>query len=362
MPLHDTELLVAPQQLRIEVSIEPVHNAIYSLLLLYKADHMPGVTDWVTRTITAMAPDLRRRHAIVVNGLFYAIEPQHSYADFASYFEGLVAAPAEVLRDRVLLGSCEPRGARENVITPDIEKVLSSSEAYLGFLRAAFPDTELDIPVERGAYALLREPERMQAVIVEHLREMWHRFLEREWVSVQPMLQESVSALQRIQIDSSRPFDAARAITGQDLSGSKWQQLVDAAQRIVFVPSAHVGPYLGKFFREPVLWLLFGARLPEGVPAAASAVSRSELTVRLSALNDDTRLRILALIGQQGELCAPEVMAKLGLSQSATSRHLQQLSASGFLNERRREGAKCYQLNRERVGETFGALERYIAS
>jgi ArsR family transcriptional regulator len=97
------------------------------------------------------------------------------------------------------------------------------------------------------------------------------------------------------------------------------------------------------------------------VPAGSSALSRSDLLVRLSALTDDTRLRMLALLSQHDELCAQDIMVQLDLSQSAASRHLRQLSATGYITERRRDAAKCYSLNRERVDDTFRALDQFLA-
>jgi ArsR family transcriptional regulator len=85
----------------------------------------------------------------------------------------------------------------------------------------------------------------------------------------------------------------------------------------------------------------------------SSALNRSELQVRLSALNDDTRLQILWLLSQSDELCAQDILTRLDLSQSAASRHLRQLSATGYLTERRRIGEKCYTLNHERIQDTF---------
>ena len=50
----------------------------------------------------------------------------------------------------------------------------------------------------------------------------------------------------------------------------------------------------------------------------------------------------------------------LDLSQSAASRHLKQLSATGYLIERRREGAKCYSLNPDRIEATLQALANFL--
>jgi DNA-binding transcriptional ArsR family regulator len=48
------------------------------------------------------------------------------------------------------------------------------------------------------------------------------------------------------------------------------------------------------------------------------------------------------------------------LSQSSASRHLRQLTASGFLSERRRDVAKCYSLNKERIDDTMHALKDFL--
>ena len=84
------------------------------------------------------------------------------------------------------------------------------------------------------------------------------------------------------------------------------------------------------------------------------------MLVRLNALADDTRLSILEMLVAEEELCAQDFINRLDLSQSSASRHLRQLTASGFLNERRRDVAKCYSLNSERIEDTMKALKRLL--
>jgi ArsR family transcriptional regulator len=92
----------------------------------------------------------------------------------------------------------------------------------------------------------------------------------------------------------------------------------------------------------------------------APDLSRAEIVVRLSALADDNRLRILQLVSEQGELAFQEIMARLTLSQSAASRHLKQLSATGYLSERRCNGAKCYHLDPKRIEGTIQAVSSFL--
>ncbi|MBI2354568.1 MAG: metalloregulator ArsR/SmtB family transcription factor [Deltaproteobacteria bacterium] len=53
------------------------------------------------------------------------------------------------------------------------------------------------------------------------------------------------------------------------------------------------------------------------------------------ALADETRLRILALLLQEGELCVCDIIAAIQLPQSTVSRHLAYLRKTGMVNDRR---------------------------
>jgi ArsR family transcriptional regulator len=59
------------------------------------------------------------------------------------------------------------------------------------------------------------------------------------------------------------------------------------------------------------------------------------IATTFQSLEDETRLRILALLLDQGELCVCVLMAVLQLPQSTISRHLSHLKAAGWLNDRR---------------------------
>lgn len=61
------------------------------------------------------------------------------------------------------------------------------------------------------------------------------------------------------------------------------------------------------------------------------------------ALTDETRLRILALLGQ-GELCVCDLIAVLHLPQSTVSRHLALLKNAGWVTDRRQGVWMYYRL------------------
>lgn len=53
------------------------------------------------------------------------------------------------------------------------------------------------------------------------------------------------------------------------------------------------------------------------------------------SLADETRLRILLLLADHGELCVCDLMTALELPQSTVSRHVAYLKNAGWLNDRR---------------------------
>jgi DNA-binding transcriptional ArsR family regulator len=114
------------------------------------------------------------------------------------------------------------------------------------------------------------------------------------------------------------------------------------------------------FPRGDAIRIVFGARLPEGADLHAPDLSRAEILVRLSALADDNRLSILKLVADEGELRSQDIINRLDLSQSAASRHLTQLSATGYLIERRCNGAKCYNINTDRLENTLRAVSTFL--
>jgi len=358
------ELIIAPDVPAIAVALEPAHTALHSLWLLLRAESISGLGDWVTRTAVALTPQERETLRLVMIGLHYAVVPDKSWPSFPAYLDDLADRDPYALRDKMLQAYADfsPLATDSPVvdIEADMEAALASVEAYVAFLRERFDCGHLDEALEARAYTYVVDPPAMQALIVDHLRHMWDKFLASEWEAVKPMLQDAVTAFQQVDLSAMSRHKAAQFITGQTLRGEKWENSLESYQRVIFVPTAHAGPYLGKFKSGDTLWVLFGARLPQGTRFHAPDLSRAEIIMRLSALTDDNRLRILKLVSEEGEQSSQDIMSHLDLSQSATSRHLTQLSATGYLTERRCSGAKCYELDPERITNTLKAVSSFL--
>jgi DNA-binding transcriptional ArsR family regulator len=367
MPLQD--FVEIPDAAPVTVALEPARNAFHSLSLLAKAEELSGLGDWVTHTLDALTPRERKRHKLVFYGLYFAMVPEQSWSSFPEHVDHLATRNPTALRDRILaiyarhplLTNGENQVWYDKPRPIDPEAILKDVDSYLDFLRERYEMDQSEAELEAQAYSYLADPPAMQDLIVSHLRKMWEEYLAPEWERVEPMLQDAVKAFQQLDFSNMSKLEAAQLITGQELDRENWERKFERVKKVVFVPSAHLGPYLGKLWAGgDTLWVLFGARLPEGTQFQAPDLSRAEIVVRLSALADDNRLRILKLISERGEPSSQDIMASLGLSQSAASRHLTQLSATGHLSERRCNGAKCYQLNPERIENTLQAVSSFL--
>lgn len=364
----DRDYILAPQVVTIDFALEPVVNAIDSLNTLTEIDELSGLGEWVEKSHRTMSPELIERHRLVMHGfggMFYgAFQPQPHHQTFESYLDDLEWQNATTLRDGLYRNLVVeyPRYYPDATYTPlpKLDVLLTDSDQdVLGNYISCFKLTTPQIWREVSEY--LRKPEEMQRLVVDHLRYMWTTYLKAEWERTLPMLQESIAAFQRVPYRDMTAYEAIRAVTGRDMTG-KLDTKTDSATHLRFVPSAHIGPYISKFVRGTTLIVIFGARLPRGAAVSSSDLSRAELLTRLNALADDTRLRILEMLTHETELCAQDIIERLGgLSQSSVSRHLSQLSATGYIVERRREQQKCYSLNTERAFDTIRALSNFLA-
>lgn len=351
------------------VMIEPALNAFVSMLLISKAEDEPGIHEWVTKTRLQMSSEERFRHKLVTIGFHYSILPQVPGASFEAYLEDLESTPPSKLRERLLKAYSEicltgkiPEDQNQPV---DWEEVLTSAKNYVEFLRARFGDHLTDEEVEARAYEYVIDPAALKQLVTGHIRWFWKNYLQAEWTRVRPMLEESAKAFNQIDYSNMTRMQMIEFVTGKDVSSepklqSNWANDLEQASKLVFIPNAHIGPYIRADKIQDILYFYFGAHLPEGSDIRVPELDRAEIVSRISALADDTRLQILQLIAERGEMRSQEIMEVVNLSQPSVSRYLSQLTAAGFLQERRANGAKAYILNEDRIEKTLQAVRAFL--
>ena len=361
MPAPAENILL--NQIRDDISfdIEPAHNAIQSLMFLIRAEKLSGLGEWITQTLAKMTAEEKHQHDLVMMGLHYATVPYKSYPSFPTFLDHLETVDPIILRDKIM-DTYAFMPCREDEPDPimETEEALKDVDTFLTYLGQRFDLRYYDTATEAEAYNYLIDPPALQEVVVTHLRHMWDKYLAVEWNRVEPMLRDAVKAFRQVDFDEMDRLETVEFITGKKPSEKHWERKLLESEQLVFVPSTHVGPYLGMFPQGDAVRIVFGARLPEGVDLHAPDLSRAEILVRLSALADDNRLSILKFIADNGEQRSQDIIKQLDLSQSAASRHLTQLSATGYLVERRCNGAKCYNINTERLENTLRAVSAFL--
>ena len=86
--------------------------------------------------------------------------------------------------------------------------------------------------------------------------------------------------------------------------------------------------------------------------ALADAPTRTDLLAKyFRGLGDPTRLRVLELLQETGELSAGEIVNRLGMPQATVSTHLGCLRWCGFVTTRREDRSVIYRLADPRVSE-----------
>jgi DNA-binding transcriptional ArsR family regulator len=346
------------------VTLEPALNAFGSMLLLTYGEDDPGIHEWIAKTRAQMSADERARHKLVLIGFHYSILPTRTGQSFETYLDELESTPPSELRQRLLgayANTCLTGAAQQGVNQDvDWDDVLTSAENYVEFLRSRFGDELTDPEMESRAYQYVIDPAALKQLVTGHIRWFWKNHLQAEWNRVRPMLEESARAFNQIDTRGMSRLEIIEYVTGKEVNETKWGDQLKSAKELIFIPNAHFGPYIRSTKVGDKFFIYFGAHLPEGSDVRVPELDRAEIVSRISALADDTRLQILQMIAERGEMRSQEIIETINLSQPSVSRYLSQLVAAGYLQERRVSGAKVYILNEDRIEKTLKAVRAFL--
>lgn len=347
--LFKSDVVLAPQTITVRVVVDPARTLINSLGLLNMIDTRSGLGDWIVQTAAAMSPELRRDNEIA-GQLFDLIDLDDDPMEFPALIKRIEQQDmAEAIKKLV-----QHIAEKENI---DPDQILKTKESYVELINSFFVNKGEDCNREMiaAAYDYMIDPEAARTFLIQHLKTMWSKYLEAEWNRVRPVLYETAAVFDQLDLSDLTPLEAIQAVTGRDMTAF-WKD--DETEELIFVPSTHTGPYMSQWGMDEKrrTFIIYGARVPEGVETTSTELSLRDLLVQFTALADDSRLRILSLLTHNRELSSQDFQQMLDLSQSAASRHLRQLVATGYLNERRRDLNKVFSLNPQRVQETAAAM------
>jgi DNA-binding transcriptional ArsR family regulator len=93
--------------------------------------------------------------------------------------------------------------------------------------------------------------------------------------------------------------------------------------------------------------------------SSVDAMSKTDTEQRakiFAALADPTRLRIVELLAEQGELSGSEIANQIGISLALFCHHSKTLAEAGLIHIRREGQTKYNSLNRSLLSDCFGSL------
>ncbi len=353
--------IISPQKAaKVTFSLAPAYNVIGSLSLLDMVEDFSGLGEWVYQTAKSLSPEQMRANRLVLEDAYVHLADA-SWPSFPAWLDDLATRDATAMRNRALQAWLAYVSKKVGGEVPTTSELLADRAVYLS-LAESFSRLEGE-PFHRAyweeRHRLLNDPPAGKALIVTHLRTMWDESLASEWERNLPVLEETIAAFKSLNLPGLTVSEVlSRVLMRAQIPDADWFKDIE---HIILIPSVHNGPYIVHLngLSDTTVRLTISARIPEGISSHPSALTRSELLVRLNALADDTRLRILELLARQGEMGTPDIRAQLELSQSAVSRHLEHLTATGYLISEREQGTNLYWLNPDRIDHTFKALKEF---
>jgi DNA-binding transcriptional ArsR family regulator len=362
------ELVAGQPALRVETAVSLPLDLVSVLSLLYRAVPGSGLDPWLIEARAAL-PDAVRADLELLHGfsgrlLYYPEEPVMRFEPLrpdrqGAGFDDLIAfmrsLPAADYREMVEHALRRVFTDREMRWRPPADEE-AWRRAILSAITTAKPDDVM---------ALIADPAELKRRTIAMYEGVWNAVYREARDAEAPLLHE---AAQRGAAFGDRGFaEAYAALTGQRVP-DVLDRPPPTFTRVAFCPSAHLGEFVSYIAYEPDLVVFFAApqliARSQGWGTATGSLSiagrpspapESNLLEAARALADPTRLRMLDLL-LEGELYAQEIVGRLGVAQSAVSRHLGQLERAGIVTVDLRRGSKFYAVNPDRLEAIAAAL------
>ena len=368
------EFVAGTPALQIDVQVSLPLDLVSAMSLLYRAVPGSGLDPWLVASRralpAALRADLDLLHGFSGRLLYYMEEPVLRFEPLRPDRRSATAADLFAF-----LESLPPADYRE-MVAHALERVHRDLARDAGDLPAApaapgpadeagwlrFLEPGLTTASADDVLPLVLAPEHLKRRTLDLIRGVWDQAYGAEYARWEPTLREAARLARTVASPNFGP--AFEELTGNRPPATLVAGLPET-RTVTFCPSPHLGSYVSSIHYPPDLVVFFGA--PEllhrlgAAPAsplshragaangdAAPALADDELLDALRALADPNRLRILDLLAD-GELYAQEIVGRLGVAQSAVSRHLAQLERAGLVRVRPRGGLKYYAVAPERL-------------
>jgi DNA-binding transcriptional ArsR family regulator len=370
------ELVVGRPALKLKYVVSLPLDLVSVMALLYRAVPGSGLDSWLVATRRALPEELRADldllHGFSGRLLYYMEEPvmrfeplrpdraDASIDDLLSFLRALPAAEyldmvANAL-DRV------HRDLGTALATPN----WGDERSWRVYVEPALTTASAD-----EVMSLLADPETLKARTIRLIQGIWDAGYAAEWEARFPVLQEAATLA-----TGTAGFGFALAFV--ELTGNRMPSTLitgaNEVEHVTYCPIYHLGSFISYTVYPPDLIVYFSApdfierirpraagngvavkEEPAEIRTANVTIDTDDLIEGLRALGDPNRLRVIDLLSG-GELYAQEIVGRLGIAQSAVSRHLALLERAGLVKVRPRGGMKYYALESARLDALAEAL------
>jgi DNA-binding transcriptional ArsR family regulator len=366
------ELIVGRPALQVKAAVSLPLDLVSVMSLLYRAVPGSGLDSWLVSTRRELPGQLQHDrdllHGFSGRLLYFMEEPimrfdplredrgVASVRDLISYLEGLPPAEFRDMLEHAL-----------GRVHQDLGTGLAAPQGNDELEWRRFIEPGITTASGEEVLELVLDSKQLKARTIRLIRGIWEIAYETEYMRFRDRMDEAGRIAKAA---AARGLTTAFAeLTGNRVPSTLAAGLSSAA-RVTFVPSMHLGAFMSYVVYPPDVIIFFSAQrvldgdVPavtqvanghEGVPAqvagtraVADTLEGAELLDALRALGDANRLRILDLLGT-GELYANEIVGRLGIAQSAVSRHLSQLERAGLVVVNPRGGMKYYAIHAGRL-------------
>jgi len=360
------KLLVGRPTLTMDFVVSAPLDLVVTLVLIYRAPEMGAQADaWCRATRAALDSESARtldtlfgssgRNIYFAEELLMSFDPLAPDRRNATYvtYRAALAHQSPAWFQNALKRALRRVHYDQGDTTPLPDPADSDRDAWERFLAPGITRAKLEDIV-----ALAMHPADLKARALALFDAYEERFHAADFAAAFEPLHGAAERAERLH---ESYLDEAFA----DMTGNRLPPEIEHAarevERATFVPCAHLGPFLSYVLYPPELIVYFDATRPLGRPARNGRPTEEPAATgdlaALRALADGTRLKIVAIL-RDGELYAQEVVARLGISQSAVSRHLSLLESAGIVRVRPANGMKYYAVNAGRVKQLAESLGR----
>ena len=371
------ELVVGKPALQLNFVVSLPLDLISVMSLLYRAVPGSGLDPWLVSTRRSLPAELREDldllHGFSGRLLYYMEEPIMRFEParldrIDAGIDDLVAflgrlAPEEFQTMAVHAVERVHRDLGTGLLAPD----LADTASWRMFLQAGLTTASID-----DAMDLVGNAAELKRRTIALIQGVWDAAYAEEFTNRLPALREATALAEQM---AGRSFGTAFA----DLTGNRVPSTLAAAwndiESVTFCPSYHLRSFVSYVLYKPVLVVFFGApeliersrphvldvegqrpiETVEVLRGQGGKITNEQMLDGLRALGDANRLLIVDLLAG-GELYAQEIVGRLGIAQSAVSRHLALLERAGLVKVRPRGGMKYYAVDCDRLDALAGAL------